>query len=91
LKAKFINKFMFLGVEVYNYLDLDTNDFVWLEGGRSGKEMRRIPEPVSRLQQTGRAIDVPSPIWGQIQNNYIRYLGPFPHEPNHKKSYHTHY
>ena len=82
---------MFLGVEVYNYLDLDTNDFVWLEGSRSGKEMRRSPEPISRPQQTGRAIDVPPPIWAYIQNNYIRYLGPFPHKTNHKGSYHTPY
>jgi hypothetical protein len=69
MRAKFINKFMFCGVEVYVYLDLDTNDFVWLEGGRNGKEMRRIPEPIGYVLPTGRAIDFmpPAPLTKYLQ------------------------
>jgi hypothetical protein len=73
MKAKFFSTFDFMGVEVFCYLDLDNNDLVWLEGGRNGKEMRRIPEPEITYKPQGRAVDIPPKYgpWKWVEKHYF--------------------
>lgn len=56
MRAQFLSRFEHAGKDVYSYLDLDTQEIVWLEGGRSGPEIRRWPK-MELTAPRGRAID----------------------------------
>ena len=58
MRAQFLSRFEHAGKDVYSYLDLDTQEIVWLEGGRSGPEIRRWRK-MELTPPQGRAIDYP--------------------------------
>jgi hypothetical protein len=44
MRLKFSSRFEWNGLDVYSYRDLDTNETVWLKGGRTGKVIARFPK-----------------------------------------------
>jgi hypothetical protein len=56
MRAKFLSNFEWAGYNVFSYLDLDTQEIVWLKDGRDGEEIRRWPAPEYNAPK-GRAID----------------------------------
>jgi hypothetical protein len=83
MRAQFLSRFEHAGKDVYSYLDLDTQEIVWLEAGRSGLEIKRWPKMILNTPK-GRAIDYPprediTKLINKYHNKSIAY----PTTPNH--------
>jgi hypothetical protein len=57
MRARFLSRFEWAGKDVYSYDDLDTGEVVYLEGGRSGEELKRFT-PIDYPPIHDRAIDI---------------------------------
>jgi hypothetical protein len=78
MRARFVSRFEWQGMDIYCYDDLDTGEVVYLNGGRNGSEVRRYT-PVRYCVSQGRAVDVPmrKNLFDYIKKNYLKPVDPY--------------